>query len=199
VKAMKLSYSIDEVNKLLKAELSEKRYLHSVRVMETCESLAIQYKLDAEKAKIAGLLHDCARELSNDELKQMLNKNSIEINVIESDQPILLHAKASGIYAKEKYGINDEDILSAISCHTTGKANMTKIDIIVFLADYIEPGRKFPGVDEVRNIAYNDIESALTITLKNTIDHVVGRGNIIHPDTERAFNWSLGFKWESIV
>lgn len=188
---MKQISIMENIEEMLKIELSEKRFKHSIRVMETSEKLAKQYKQDQEKAKIAGLLHDCARELADDELKNMLFLNSIPINEVEETQPMLLHARGSAIYAKEKYGIIDEEILEAIACHTTGKANMSEIDKIVFLADYIEPGRKFSGVDEVRNLAYNDIGSALTMAFKNTIVHVVGRGNMLHPETVSAFNWSL--------
>jgi predicted HD superfamily hydrolase involved in NAD metabolism len=181
-----------QINMLkLKESLSERRFLHSMRVMDVCEKLAVNYNVDVEKAKIAGLLHDCAREVSDEELKRMVDNELIETNEIELKQPMLLHAKASSIYAREKYSITDEEVLKAIACHTTGKCEMSYIDIIVYIADYIEPGRKFPGVDEVRNLAYNDIVKALTLAFKNTIIHVAVRGNMLHPETVNAYNWSL--------
>jgi predicted HD superfamily hydrolase involved in NAD metabolism len=176
----------------LKGMLSEKRYNHSIRVMKTCEELATIYLGDIEKCKLAGLLHDCAREIPKDKLLEMASSEGLELGVVEQCQPDLIHSHISAIIARDSFGIDDAEVLSAIRCHTTGKENMSLIDKILFVSDFIEPDRNFSGVDEIRRMAYNDLDDALYMVFKSIIMYVVEQGNMLHPNTVNALNWILG-------
>jgi predicted HD superfamily hydrolase involved in NAD metabolism len=176
----------------LKRMLSEKRYHHSIRVMDTCEELAVLYYADIEKCKLAGLLHDCAREIPKDDLLEIASKKGLKLGSVELCVPDLIHSHISAVLARDLFGVDDLEVLSAIRCHTTGKEEMTLVDKILFVSDFIEPERKFSGVDEIRKMAYNDIDDALYMVLKSIIMYVVEKDNRLHPDTLNAFNWSLG-------
>lgn len=179
----------------LKKEINEQRYRHSIRVMDTCEQLARCHQENIYKAMLAGLLHDCARDRNEETLRDLLAHNQVKVSQWEILQPVLLHAKAAGILAKELFGITDEAVLNAMVWHTTGKENMTILEKIVFLADCIEPGRSFPGVDEIRMMAYNNLDQAVLMALKNSISYIVSQEGIVHPDTLNAYNWLLLQRW----
>ena len=125
----------------IKKVQDKKRYEHTLGVTYTAACLAMCYDIDTERAETAGLLHDCAKCLSNDKKVSLCKKQSIEINMTEAKNPFLLHAKAGAYLAEYKYGIRDEDILNAVRYHTTGRPGMSMLEKIVFIADYIEPGR----------------------------------------------------------
>lgn len=182
---------IEEYKALLTKMMSEKRFVHSQNVMETAKELAKVHDVDLKKATIAGLLHDCAREMSEQDLITLLKEQQIQITEIELARPVLLHAAAGSILAREKFGINDKEILSAIACHTTGKADMNDLDAIIYLADYIEPGRKFTGVEQIRDLAYNDLWNAMRNSMAQTIIHIGKKGLHVHKDTIDAYNWLL--------
>lgn len=181
---------IEEMLIGLEKILSKERYQHSIRVMNTCENLGRIYGADVQKVKIAGLLHDCARELSRQELIDIVKKNGQVISVVEDLQTVLLHAKAGGAFARDHFGVLDKEIISAISLHTTGKPNMSLVEKILFIADFIEPNRNFSGIDEIRNMAYNDIDKTLIVVLKNIIMYVVENGFLLHTSTVEAYNWA---------
>ena len=132
----------DEMCRKLKQKLNDKRYIHSIGVEYTAANLAFLYGEDVKRARIAGLLHDCAKCIPTDEKLKKAKKLGIPINSSEKANPDLLHGKLGAYYAKEKFGIKDEEILSAITYHTTGKPEMTLLEKIIFVADYIEPNRK---------------------------------------------------------
>jgi predicted HD superfamily hydrolase involved in NAD metabolism len=196
---MKNAFSFESTTKKLQSDISEKRYQHSVRVMETCLELIKKLEIDVnlDTIRYAAILHDCARDKSNFELEKMLKDNNIKISELEKIQPVLLHAKAGAILAKEKYGIKDPHILNAIRYHTTAKANMSKIDKILFVSDYIEPERQFFGIDEIRNIVYNSLDNGVKCVLKSKIMHVVKNEKLLHIDTIKAINWI--FKKDNIL
>lgn len=180
-----------EIKLKLQNILTPKRFTHSLGVMETAVSLAARYGQDEEKAALAGLLHDCARDIKGEKIFEMCERFNIKFNDIEQMQPELLHGPIGAALAREEYGIEDEDILRAIYCHTTGREYMSVLDKIIFIADYIEPARDFPGVDEVRRIAYEDLNKSMLISLENIIRHVISKGVLIHPDTVNARNCIL--------
>lgn len=158
--------------------LKPKRYLHVLGVQFTCASLAMKYGADLEKAQIAGLLHDCAKNLSDEMQLKECRKFSLDVSEIETRVPSLLHSKLGAYYAVSKYGVNDEDILKAITYHTTGRPNMTILEKIVYVADYIEPSRpveKMRGLAKIRNVAFEDIDKAIVMIASNTIDYVKSR------------------------
>lgn len=183
--------TIDEIKRKLESVLSPKRFEHSLGVMDTAVNLAEKYGGNVEKAALAGILHDCAREIKGQAVFELCKKYHINVDYITLAQPELLHGPVGAVIAAEEYGIEDEDVLKAIECHTTGRENMTLLDKIIFIADYIEPGRKFPGVEEVRELAYRDLNRSILLSLDNTIRYVMNKGAFIHPDTILARNFII--------
>lgn len=164
---------IDKIQKKLKKNLSEKRLIHSLSVMDTAIELARHHGYDLEKAAIAGLLHDCAKSLSNKRKLELAMQYSFKLSDAEIENPDLLHAKLGAIVAKEEYGIKDLEILNAIDCHTTGKPNMTTLDKIIYIADYIEPKRMpLPRIEHLRELAMDSLDEALVEIIHDTIEHL---------------------------
>ena len=163
-----------EVSEKIKKDMSEKRYQHTIGVMYTCACLAMKYDYDIEKAMWAGLLHDVAKHFSDEDMLKKCKKHGIEISDNEKKAPYLLHGRLGAYYAKKKYNINDEDILDAISYHTTGRPGMGKLACILFIADYTEPGRKeIPGLKEVRECAFNvGLTEAVVMKIENVLSYL---------------------------
>lgn len=176
-----------QMTEKLKDKLPEKRFEHSVGVEYTAGTMAFIYGIDCERAMIAGLLHDCAKYVPNDKKIQKCEKRKVPITKCEYSNPDLLHAKLSAIYAKEKYGVTDTEILSAIACHTTGKPGMTTLEKIIYIADYIEPNRNIlPEMDIIRKEAYTDIDTCLLHILHNTMHYLGKKGSAIDPVTKET-------------
>lgn len=180
-----------QIKDKLKYTISSKRFIHSLNVMNSAVELAKIYGEDSKKAEIAGLLHDCARGIKGEEVFRLCNKFNIEVDNITRIQPELLHGPIGSYLASEEYGITDEGIKKAIYCHTMGDENMGLLDKIIFVADIIEPGRSFPGVDELREAAVKDIDKAVLLSLDRTLMHVMAKAALIHPDTVRARNYII--------
>ena len=171
-----------------KQQLPSKRYNHTLGVVATSEQLAKRYNASVESAQIAALLHDIAKYLPNDLLKEKL-ESAKETDYLNYS-PLVWHAPVGAIVAKETYQIKDSDILNAIKYHTTGKAAMTTLEKIVFLADYIEPNRTQPGVEEIRKLATKDLDVAVAQTLADTVAYLSSKGKgDIHPDTLAAYEY----------
>jgi len=175
----------------LTKRLSPKRLRHSIGVSQTAESLAVRFDCDKEKARLAGLLHDLAREVPVNDLLPRAQAFGIVVCDIESAEPILLHAPLAAKMVQAEFGIDDAEIIQAIIVHTTGALNMTLLDKIIYLADAIEPGRSFEGADEIRKMAQTDLDKALLSALDQSICYIVKRGGLIHPATIAARNQIL--------
>lgn len=173
-------YNLAKLQKKLRKELDEDRYTHTLGVMYTSAALAMRYGVDLEKAQVAGLLHDCAKCIPNEKKLKMCEKYNIPITRVENNAPFLLHSKLGAYLAKEKYGVQDEEILQAIVWHTTGKPDMTLLEEIVFLADYIEPMRwKAENLEEIRRTAFVDLDLAVYMTLRDTLHYLeTGPGEV---------------------
>lgn len=171
--------------------LPEKRFIHTVEVMETAVSLAKEYDLDQDKAAIAALLHDCAKAYTKEQLLKKLLASGIIFNDFDLDYPEIWHALVAPIIAKDDYGIDDLEIHSAIMKHTTGSEDMTLFDKIIYLADYIEPGRKFHGVKQLRYLVKTDINEAMLYAFDLTIKHLIKEKKLVHPVTLAARNYLL--------
>jgi len=180
--------NIEQMDLLLKQSIKQGRYMHSVRTMNEAVALAEHYGEDRKKAAVAGLLHDCAKDLTDDETLEYCRANSIYLSEVEKNQVFLVHGEVGAIIAREKYGVEDESILSAIKYHTTGCANMSMLDKIIFLADYIEPGRTHSEVQITRELAYKDLNMALISAFDSTIKFVISQRGLIHPNTIDARN-----------
>ncbi len=180
--------TLDEMKRKLENSLTYKRYVHSINVMDTAAELAEKYHEDTDKAAIAGLLHDCARDIRGSRIFELCNKFNIEVDDIMLRQPELLHGMIGAHMAEFDYGVSDGSIRNAIRCHTIGSVDMGMLDKIIFIADYIEPGRNFSGIDKARELAFNDIDAALLLSFDKTIDYVISKGKLIHPGTIAARN-----------
>ncbi len=176
----------------MEEKLGHHRYIHSVGVAGTAVSLAMKYGVNVYKAQIAGILHDCAKCYEDEELVKLCLKKGIEISEFEEEHGFLLHAKYGAYMAENKYGISDEDILNAIRWHTTGRENMSLLEKIVFISDYIEPTRnKAADLPQIRYEAFNgnDIDKVLLMIMRDTIKYLNASDNSIDTTTIRAYEF----------
>ncbi len=150
---------LNDLKNKLKGLISPNLFNHCLSTMEEAQDLAIMYSSDVNKAKIAGLLHDCGK--------------------VEKGKDNLTHAFMGAKLANEVYNIQDEDIINAIMYHTTGRENMTLLEKIIYIADKIEPNRHYEGVDKLRELAYKDIDAAIILSLENTIEYVTNKNMIL--------------------
>lgn len=183
----------DKIKDELIKSIGPNRYNHTLGVVETAIELSLKYNCDVEKAKIASLLHDCAKFADKLYLLKRAKELDIILDNIMSINTELIHGPLGAKLAEVEYGINDIEILDAIRYHTTGREQMTLLDKIIYIADYIEPGRSFQGVEEVRDLAALDIDKAISIAMDNTILFLVKSNKLIHPDTINARNFLLTF------
>ncbi len=187
------SYTMEDVMRLddeMKKELKVSRYVHTIGVAQTAYSLAIRWNYPAVNAMVAGMLHDCAKCISDEKRINVCEKNNIPITDIEYKYPHLLHGKVGAYYAKEKYSINDEQIAHAIAVHTTGCPAMNLLDKIIFVADYIEPGRdKQPRLDIIRSVAYSDLDLCVYMILEDSVNYLNSNPDMVDPTTIDTFNY----------
>jgi len=168
--------------------LDMKRIPHVAGCEEEAVKLAERYGEDKEKAAVAGILHDITKRLSFEEQLEMCSNYGIVNDEDELKAPKLMHAKTGAALAKEKFNI-DDDIYSAIRYHTTGKPDMTLLEKILYLADYIECTRDFEGVEELRTLAYEDIDKAMALGLKMSLDEISSKGQNPYKDTKEAYEY----------
>ncbi|PYZ98713.1 phosphohydrolase [Alteribacter lacisalsi] len=172
----------------VRRELKPVRYEHTVRVTESAEKLAHRFGADVEAARMAAILHDYAKYRPAGEMKRaILGTVWLSDDWTRYGDPIL-HAPAGAVFVKEELGVTDRQLLDAIVYHTTGKAGMSLLEKIIYLADYIEPGRTFPGVEDVRKAAETSLDKACFMALANTVTFLVNRRQPVFPDTIHAYN-----------
>lgn len=183
-----------EIDKYLKDELEKDRYIHTLGVAAIAEAMAMRYNPDVtnsdfmKKAHLAGMLHDSAKCMSHEKKIKICIKNNIEITDFEKDNPFLLHGKVGAFIAKDKFDIKDTDILNAITWHTTGRPNMSDLEKIIFIADYIEPNRKpIKELDEIRKLAFLDLDKTMIKILENTLAYLEEKGSPIDEMTARTY------------
>jgi len=181
-----------KIRKAMEKELDGKRYEHTLGVEFTAASLAMCYNASVMNAQIAGLLHDCAKCLSNDKKLSICEKYNISINEVEKRNPFLLHAKVGSFLAMHEYGIEDTDVINAILNHTTGRPGMSLLEKIVFVADYIEPARKqAPNLNEIRKLAFENLDLALVRILEDTLVYLQDQGSKgeLDPMTQKTYEY----------
>ena len=188
--------TVDEMRRELQKRLKKSRFAHSIGVANTAVKLAEKFGVDTDKAYIAGLLHDCAREFENEDLPAEAVKRGIKIGEVEKSAPLLLHAYIGAKMVTEIYGVDDKEIIQAIYRHTVGARNMSALDKIIYFADMIEPNRNYPGVDKLRELAEtsNNLDEIILTALSESIIFVVQKNSLVHPDTIDARNYLLLFK-----
>lgn len=181
---------LKKIRHKLEKELDGKRFEHTLGVAYTAASLAMCHQEDAERALVAGLLHDCAKCMSNEKKLEICEKHHIPVTEVERQNPFLLHAKVGSYLAGKKYHIHDEDILNAIKNHTTGRPGMSRLEEIIYISDYIEPGRKqAPGLSAIRRLAFQDLDRALLQILKDTLDYLHGMDFPFDPMTQATYDY----------
>lgn len=179
---------IEEARQAIKELLPEKRYTHSLGVSSTAGRLAEKYGADREKAELAGMLHDIVKYFPDEKLRIMIERRPDISNDYLQYSHKLWHAPAGAVYVEETFGITDREILNAIINHTTGRKGMSALEKIIFLADYIEPDREFPGVDEVRAASVDSLDGAVIEELRRMIVHLLDQRQRVYPDTFNAYN-----------
>ncbi|QEK12040.1 HD domain-containing protein [Crassaminicella thermophila] len=182
---------IEKIKEVLQKRLTKKRYLHSLGVQQVAIKLAKVYNVCDKKASIAGLVHDCAKDFDDEMLLNYAMQFGILIDSVSNHQIQLLHGFVGAELAKREFGIKDAEILSAIRFHTTGKENMTTLEKIIYLADYIEPSRNFRGIENIRKVALSNLDKATLMAFDNTINYVILKGELLHPNTIFARNFLL--------
>ena len=171
--------------------LKHKRIPHVLGTEQEAIRLAERYGADVEKARVAALLHDCTKKLDMPAQLALCGQYGIALDELEQKALKLLHSKTGAAIARDVFGVDDE-IYSAIWYHTTGHADMTKLEKIIYLADYIEPSRDFPGVDTLRKVCYEDLDKGLLLGLEMTIEEMTAMGNPVHRATVEARDWLKG-------
>ena len=178
---------MDIIIKKLSGMISEFRLQHCLAVRSIAVDMARSFGVDPEKAKLAALLHDCARDLSGADLLKKARAAGIAITEVDEMLPELLHAPVGALLAQEEFGITDPEIIQAISYHTTGAVKMTALDKIIFTADLIEPSRQ-GDLEKVRKLAYTDLDEALLAAYDFTLGIIIRSGSVIHHRTVEARN-----------
>lgn len=189
----------------MEKELESKRYEHTLSVAYTAANLAAVHGVDVEKALVAGILHDCAKCLSHKKQLALCTENHMLLSELESaeDSP-LIHAKAGSILAKEEYGVTDEDILHAICYHTTGRPQMSPLEKIVYIADYIEPGRHhmkrfgdgapMERLTQIRQMAFRDLDEALCNILGDSLAYLQQKGGKVDSMTQKTYEYYSNYQ-----
>lgn len=186
LQAMKFS----EIEQKLKDELKKSRFIHTQGVIATARKLAQIYHYNEEKASLAALLHDCAKYMPEEERIAYCEAHNVPVNDAERKNLTLLHAKCGAIRAEKEFGIENKEILHAITVHTTGEANMNLLDKIIFVADYIEPNRdKAPHLQEFRALAQSDLDKTVALILADTLEYLKEAGKTIDDTTQEAYDY----------
>ena len=189
---VKFMLSIETKQEKLQSAISVKRYIHTLGVADEAVKLAEIYGTaqDQQKARVAGLLHDCAKDYPESMRQRFCKEYKVKTDEIMNKQTDLIHPFLGAEVAKREYQVMDEDVLNAIRFHTTGRPNMSLLEKIILIADYIEPNReKFGGLDEARRLAYLDLDKAMAYILENTIEYVKARGRLLHPLSQEALEY----------
>lgn len=179
--------NLEALREATRRQMPDKRWKHTLGVVDTAIQLAKRYDGDPDKAELAALLHDYSKAWAIDRMEAIIRERHLPPELLDHDKE-LWHAHVGAWAVATEHGIADEEVLDAIRYHTSGRENMTKLDKIVCLADYIEPGRDFPGVDKLRKLAKHNMEEALIAAFGSTIEVLVERGKRIFPLTVLARN-----------
>ena len=179
-----MKYTIEDIQEKLRKKLKGSLYVHTLGVEYTSVCLAMKYGENLETAELSGLLHDCAKELPEKKLIQICRDHGERISKMEYQNPFLLHGKAGACLARDKFGIDDANILNVIRYHTTGRPGMTLVEKIVFVADYIEPNRKkADNLTELRRMAFENLDETVLRILEQTLDYLIRTGKEIDRHT----------------
>lgn len=173
---------------IIKSRLDQYRFNHSICVAQCAVKLSEKYGCDPEKAYVAGILHDVMKNTLPDEQLKFLSEHNVTLSSVEKSNPKLYHAISGAYYIKDVLKIDDEDIFNAVRFHTTGRANMSLLEKVIFIADFISDDRCYNGIEEIRSAAWESLEKAMMIGLDFTIKEIVGKKQTLHPDSIDIYN-----------
>ena len=180
--------NLKQAKELVRGRLSDKRYEHTINVKKMAVKLAKRYGADEEKAALAAILHDSAKEISKDEMREIMRQYPQYAEGGENRPTPVWHGICASILARTQWGVEDEAILSAIACHTAGKPGMSKLDKIVYLADMTSAERDWPGVNKLRKLELKDLDAAMLAALKQTNEFVLSQGKPLDPVSKAAYD-----------
>lgn len=182
-----ISLSREELIELMHDSMSRRRYRHVLRVETTALYLAEKYNVNREKVSIAALSHDYAKERPDEEMRDLIISENLELDMLQFGSNIW-HGPVGAVLMKNEFHLEDEEILEAITCHTIGSPTMSEIAQIIYVADYIEPKRSHKGVDKARRLAEKDLSSTVSYITRQTLKHLVNRKNKIYPKAVETYN-----------
>lgn len=180
-----------EAQEIIRFKLSKNRFKHSLQVASTAREMAGSFGVDPEKAYLVGLLHDYAKGMSSQGLLAIAESHNLIEHEVDRLLPDLLHAPVGAVLLQEELGIVDREILNAVKYHSLGDIKMSDLDKIIYLADIIEPGRDFPGIERLRCMAFRNLNDGILFGLDSTIKYCIERGRILHPRTVTVRNHFL--------
>lgn len=180
---------LETADAFARERLSEGRYGHTLRVADTAERIARSHGLDPERARLAALLHDAAREIEREDFLRLSGAWDLPVGEPEQRSPKLLHGPIAAELARRELGVEDEEVLEAIRAHTTGRPHMGPLALVLYVADKIEPARDYPSVHRLRRLASEDLRTAAAEALRRAISHNEQRGKEIHPASHAALEW----------
>ncbi len=178
----------ERVEAKLRTLLSEESFAHSWRTAATAQELARKHGQDIDLCSLAGLVHDVARDMNDVELLERARSLDLAVETVEQERPYLLHAAVGAGILTEKLGVEDDRVVRAVERHTFGAERMSDMEMIIFLADMIEPSRRFAGVDTLRALAAHDLRMAYLTGFKRQLLFVIEMGRLLHPKTLKAWN-----------
>lgn len=187
----KIKVDIETIQECIRKITTDKRFLHSKGVEKTAVLLARHYGVDETKARYAGLMHDCVKNLPAEEMFSLCEKFGCKLDWVEQAEPKLIHGPLGAFYSKNVFGIDDDEIFDAIYYHTTAKADMSMLTKIIYIADLIEPNRNFSDVEKLRELAFSNIDSAILKSINFTIKKIVDSGRMLHSETINARNYLI--------
>ncbi len=188
-------YSASEIIDILDIRLSGKRFQHSLNVADEAKKLAEKFDYpDPEKAYLAGLLHDICKEIPKDEQLEMVKKSAMNVTDVERETPALYHAVAGAYYSEKVLNVHDDDMLNAVRYHTVGRAGMSRLEEIIYLADLISADRNYKDVNKMRKLAYQSLGKAMLEALKFSVTDVVNKGSMLPCHTIEAYNFYINEK-----
>ena len=185
-----MSLNLDDYKNIIREKMGKKRYKHSVSVSEWAVKLALKHGADEKKAAVAGILHDITKEMPEEEQLKLISDSGIKLSLLESKSNKLWHSISGSIYVQKVLKIDDEEIINAIKYHTTAKENMTLLEKIIFIADFLSDDRKWENTGYFRSLALENLDEALIYGLKITIDGLLKRDRLIADNTFKAYNYA---------
>lgn len=191
---------LEAMEEKLKGMLTEKRYRHSIGVMETAVEMAEIFGVDVEKARLAGLLHDCAKDIDKNKRIPLCKELGVLLDPVKKEQRGLIHADLGAKMLETEFGILDVEIIDAVKYHTLGREKMTDLEKILYLADIIEPNRTpFEGIEELRALCKTNLDCAMLFALERTIEYIQHRHKKLHSQTLQAQQYFLEICKEKVT